>query len=76
MYYTIDRFDGAFAILIGDDDSVLKAEAYLIPSGATEGMVLRRDIDGNFFMDEQAYKLRQEKLMRMKDMLLKRKKLS
>lgn len=74
MRYTIDRFEDTFAILIGDDDSILKTEIRLTPDGSSEGMILNQDKDGNFFIDTEEFKTRQEKLGRIKKLLLKHKK--
>lgn len=53
MNYTIDRFEGAFAICEDEAGVMQEIERALLPPDAAEGDLLRNE-DGKFVIDAQA----------------------
>ena len=46
MRYTIDRFEGDFAVLEAEDRSTISVAKELLPSDCTEGSVFTKTADG------------------------------
>lgn len=67
-YYSIDRFEGDFAICIGDDEKIYKLELKKIPEKAREGDVLKK-VDGILTVDEEETKKRKDELFDLQDKL-------
>ena len=44
MFWVIDRFEGEYAVLVGDDRAVAQIPATALPAGLKEGDVLRLDL--------------------------------
>jgi hypothetical protein len=59
--WIIDRFEGEFAILEGDDGKLFSALRENLPHGCREGSVLRRQGE-DFLMDFPQEHARREKL--------------
>ncbi|MHB9146794.1 MAG: DUF3006 domain-containing protein [Symbiobacteriia bacterium] len=44
MFWVIDRFEGEYAVLVGDDRAVAQLPKANLPAGVKEGDVLRLDL--------------------------------
>lgn len=68
MLFSIDRFEGEFAVLIGEDKSSHSVPCTLLPNNANEGDMVRLH-DGEYHLDKDAAKLRREQILRLQQQL-------
>lgn len=67
-YFSIDRFEGDFAICILDDEEILKIERKKLPKNCKEGDVLKKT--GEFYeIDLKETKKRKEELYNLQNEL-------
>ncbi len=74
MFYSIDRFEENFAVLISDEDgSGLCVDREIIPEGAKEGAVLKFENGEYIFDPDETARRRKALFMRTKMLSKKRK---
>ncbi len=61
MYYTIDRFEGDFAIVETEEGTFFDVSRTLLPPGAKEGDILRQDAAG-YIIDLEETKQRAKRI--------------
>ena len=74
MKVSIDRFEGIYAICEDDKCRLYAIDKGELPKGAKEGSVIELSDDGNIVIDEQATKLRRERIKKLQDKLFRRNK--
>lgn len=67
-YFSIDRFEGDFAVCVGDDEEVVKVKRSKIPKYAREGDVLRL-VDNTYEIDKEETKNRKKEIYNLQDEL-------
>ena len=70
MKFTIDRFEGEFAILEDENRNIENILRSFLPIDAKEGDILIKQDNGNFIIDHIATKLRKEKMKKLLDGLM------
>ncbi|MCL2106404.1 MAG: DUF3006 domain-containing protein [Oscillospiraceae bacterium] len=65
--YTIDRVIASIAVCENEEGFVEEFPVALLPEGAGEGSVLRRDENGQFTLDREAGRQRRDKLFCMQE---------
>lgn len=74
MFYSIDRFEENFAVLISDEDGLsLCVDREIIPEDAKEGAVLKFE-NGEYIFDSDETSRRRKALFLRTKMLSKKKK--
>lgn len=68
MVYSIDRFEGESAVLIGEDKSSLSVVRTQLPDEAKEGDMVRL-LNGQYCLDDDAAKARREQILRLQNKL-------
>lgn len=71
MNYTLDRFEGEYAILVDKKNREYDVLIEDLPSGAREGDMLFDD-GGNFVFNEEATKEQREKLENIRANIVKK----
>ncbi len=64
MLYSLDRFEGDVAVLVGEDETTLSVPCGELPSAAKPGDMLR-PIDGVYAIDTDATQARREQILRL-----------
>lgn len=64
-YYSIDRFDGDFAVCEDDNGDMIELLRTNIPDRAREGDVLAVDDMGNYYVDECETQRRRDFILRL-----------
>lgn len=64
-YYSIDRFDGDFAVCEDDNGDMIELLRTNIPDCAREGDVLAVDDIGNYYVDEYETQRRRDYILRL-----------
>lgn len=62
MRYTIDRFEGDFAVLEAEDRSTISIEKALLPKDCTEGAIVVKSADG-YILDTEEEAARSTRIM-------------
>ena len=70
--YVLDRFEGPFAVLEGDDGEFINVDASLLEDAAKEADVLIFD-GGRYLVHEQKTDMRKQKIREKFESLLRRK---
>lgn len=73
MKVSIDRFEGAYAICEDDKCRLYAIEKGELPKDAREGSIIELSDDGSIVIDEEATKLRRERIKKLQDKLFHRK---
>ena len=53
MYYSVDRVAGGNAVLVGEDETLLKAPLAALPAGVKTGDVFAHDDSGAFTFSQE-----------------------
>ena len=69
MLYSLDRFEGDWAVLVDEDGESRDVLRTQLPPGAAEGDMLR-ERDGGFIPDEDATAARRAEILRLQEKLL------
>jgi hypothetical protein len=62
MKYTIDRFEGNYAICELEDQSTVSVPKYQLPLGCKEGDCLIKDEDGMFQLDRDEKSVKEKRI--------------
>ncbi len=62
MRYTIDRFEGNYAICELEDQSIVSVPKYKLPLGSKEGDCLMQDADGMFQPDREEKTVKEKRI--------------
>ncbi len=62
MKYTIDRFEGNYAICVLEDQSIASVPKYKLPLGSKEGDCLIQDTDGMFQPDREEKAIKEKRI--------------
>ena len=68
MFWSIDRFEGAFAVVEDDQRKTRQIERTLLPPEAKEGDVLKMS-DGRYEIDREETERRRKVAIRLQDSL-------
>ena len=71
MFYSVDRMEDDYAVLIGDDERCLSLLLSTLPSGVTVGTMLRQE-DGVFYIDLEEEQRRREEIAALQNNLRRR----
>ena len=66
-YISIDRFEGKFAICIGEDEEIIKVKIKYLPKTAKEGDILKVLKGFKFEIDEEKTKKRREEIFTLQE---------
>ena len=66
-YFSIDRFEGKFAICVDENEIVKKIEIKKLPKNIKEGDILKVLKDGTFEIDENKTKKEKEDIFNLQD---------
>ena len=66
-YFSIDRFEGKFAICVDENEIVEKIEIKKLPKNIKEGDILKVLKDGTFEIDENKTKKEKEDIFNLQD---------
>ncbi len=69
MLYSLDRFEGNWAVLVDEDGESRDVPRTQLPQEAAEGDMLR-ERDGGFISDEDATAARRAEILRLQEKLL------
>lgn len=69
MLYSLDRFEGNWAVLVDEDGESRDVPRTQLPQEAAEGDMLR-ERDGVFISDEDATAARRAEILRLQEKLL------
>ena len=71
MLYSLDRFEGEWAVLVNEDDECLNVMRTELPADAAEGDMFRRTDDG-FMPDAEATAERRARILALQERLRRR----
>jgi hypothetical protein len=70
MKYTIDRFEGDYAVLEDENCKINNILKKALPSGAKEGDILTAHIDGSYTIEQLETTQRKEHISKLLDELM------
>jgi hypothetical protein len=68
MLYSVDRFEGEYAVLVDENEDKLDVLRSLLPAGVRVGDMLRL-MDGVYVLDNDAARARREQILRLQNKL-------
>ena len=68
MLYSVDRFEGEYAVLVGEDKTSHSVLRTRLPDSANEGDMVRLT-DGEYRLDDAAAEERRERILRLQKKL-------
>ncbi len=66
-YFSIDRFEGNFAICVDEDEKIKKIEIKKLPKNIKEGDIVKVLKDGTFKIDKEKTKQEREDIFNLQE---------